>query len=141
MTGCTKKVAKAIASSIKGKLVEVSKAKKEDVLKADVIGFGSGIYALGPHRSLIKFIDSLPVVEGKKAFLFFTSGCGCKFFTGKLKRKLKKKGFELLGDFVCKGYDRYGPLKLIGGINKGRPNKKDLDKAKEFARKNIYVRQ
>jgi flavodoxin len=38
-----------------------------------------------------------------------------------------------VGDFVCKALDTYGPLKLIGGLNKGRPNEEDYQKAREFA--------
>lgn len=34
--------------------------------------------------------------------------------------------------FCCKGYDTFGPFKLIGGIAKGHPSAKDLDNAKTF---------
>jgi flavodoxin len=50
-----------------------------------------------------------------------------------LNEKLSKKGFEVLDDFVCKGLDTYGPLKLVGGHNKGQPNEEDLENAKKFA--------
>jgi hypothetical protein len=37
-------------------------------------------------------------------------------------------------DFACKGWDTWGPFKLVGGINKGRPKEKELDMAREFAK-------
>ena len=36
------------------------------------------------------------------------------------------------GKYSCKGYDTFGPFKLIGGIAKGHPNEKDLAGAVEF---------
>ena len=35
--------------------------------------------------------------------------------------------------FACKGLNTAGPLKLIGGIAKDRPNSEDLQAAKTFA--------
>lgn len=37
-----------------------------------------------------------------------------------------------LGEYSCKGYDIFGPFKLIGGIAKGYPNANDLQKARAF---------
>ena len=38
----------------------------------------------------------------------------------------------MLGEFGCKGYDTFGPFKLVGGIAKGRPNEADLEQARSF---------
>ena len=38
----------------------------------------------------------------------------------------------IIGKFSCKGYDTYGPFKLVGGIAKGHPNEKDLEAAVDF---------
>ncbi|MFW5888712.1 MAG: flavodoxin, partial [Patescibacteria group bacterium] len=53
---------------------------------------------------------------------------------GHFKKKLEKKGFRLVGEFNCLGYDTYSLLKAVGGINKNRPDSKDMDKAERFAR-------
>jgi flavodoxin len=97
----------------------------------DLIGFGSGIYYYRPHKKLRKFVEGLDNVENKKAFTFITSGNGKH--NKWLNEKLSKKGFEVLDDFVCKGLDTYGPLKLVGGHNKGQPNEEDLKNAGNFA--------
>ena len=43
-----------------------------------------------------------------------------------MKTILEEKHADLIGTFSCKGYDTFGPFKLVGGIGKGRPNEKDL---------------
>jgi flavodoxin len=48
---------------------------------------------------------------------------------------LVNRGFSIAGEFSCKGWDTVGPLKLFGGINKGRPNEGDLEGARVFARR------
>jgi hypothetical protein len=50
-----------------------------------------------------------------------------------LRTKLLEKGFRYRG--IRMQRVRYiGPLKLIRGMNKGRPNKEDLENARKFAR-------
>lgn len=43
------------------------------------------------------------------------------------------KGCEVLDSFSCRGLGTVGPLRLVGGVNKGRPNDADLDRAAVFA--------
>lgn len=50
-----------------------------------------------------------------------------------LRKKLTAKGFDIIDEFSCKGYNSNSFLKYIGGMNKGRPNSKDLKHAEEFA--------
>ena len=38
----------------------------------------------------------------------------------------------LSAHYSCLAYDTFGPFKLVGGINKGRPNEDDLQNAVEF---------
>jgi len=52
-----------------------------------------------------------------------------------LKEQLAGRGFSIVDEFSCKAWDSWGPLKLIGGINKGRPDEQDLAAAREFARR------
>jgi flavodoxin len=51
-----------------------------------------------------------------------------------LKKYLGDKGFMVVGEWYCLGFDTYGFYKLLGGINKGRPNERDIEAAKDFAR-------
>ena len=139
----TEKIAKAMAEVLGADLVEVTKANPEMILNYDLIGFGSGIYAFSHHKSLFEFLKKLNPVQ-KKAFVFSTSGApNGVIFHKKLKKELMKKGFEIIGEFNCPGFDTFGPFKIFGGINKGRPNESDIQKAKEFAKKilkKLYAR-
>ena len=117
------------------KLQKPEKVKAKNLEKYDLIGFGSGIYGWQHHKSLLKLVDRLPQTN-QKAFIFSTSGKGGKNPNHwVLRKKLYKKGFKIIGEFNCQGLDKFGPLRFIGGINKGRPNEKDLTKAKKFALK------
>lgn len=102
----------------------------------DLVGFGSGIFAMAFHPRLRDFISRLPRVEGVPAFLFATSG-GPELpfwaYTRPMTRLLEAKGFDVIGTFRCRGFDTWLPLRLVGGINKGRPNAADLDAARRFA--------
>ena len=40
----------------------------------------------------------------------------------------------MLGTFGCKGYDTFGPFRLVGGIAKGHPDEQDLNNARAFYR-------
>ena len=45
---------------------------------------------------------------------------------------MKEKKTDIIGKFGCKGYDTFGPFKLVGGIAKGHPDEKDLEAAVSF---------
>ena len=50
-----------------------------------------------------------------------------------LREKLQSKGYMIVDEFSCKGFNTNSFLKLFGGMNKGRPNDEDLKHAEEFA--------
>jgi flavodoxin len=135
--GNTAKIAREIGDVLDAQVVKFSEAEKKDIEKAELIGFGSGIYFTKFHQGLISLVDGLPAMEGKKAFLFSTSGMkGNNIFNrahDKFKKILEKKRFEVVGDFNCPGHDTYSILKLIGGIHKKRPDQKDAERARKFA--------
>ncbi len=136
----TKKIAQAIHKKLGGRLVSVDQVDKGDIENADLIGFGSGIYMAKFHKSIPRLIKNIDQAKNKKAFIFSTAGSKNVIFNRghkAIKKRLRRKGFEIVGEFECLGYDSFGPLKFFGGINKGRPNEKDLEKAEEFAKKII----
>jgi len=140
--GNTLKIAKEMAEILKADIVKPSEVNPNKLAEYDLIGFGSGIYFGKHHINLLKFVDNLPTFQGKKAFILSTSGLKQgiilkNLFNRTLKNKLLKKGFEIVGVFYCIGFDTSGLFKLVGGINKGRPNEKDLQKAREFAKEII----
>ena len=81
-----------------------------------------------------------------KAFIFSTDGAPRFIYNSDLmlkdkmnkdhealRIKLKDKGYEIVGEFNCPGFNKNSFLKYIGGFNKGRPNEADLQLAERFA--------
>jgi flavodoxin len=136
--GSTEKIAQAIADVLNARIVKPSEIKSEEINNYDLIGFGSGVYFGRYHRTLIDFVKKLPKFQNKKTFIFSTSGRSesvfFNLFTRNFRKLLKSKGFEIVSTFNCPGYDTFGWLKIFGGLNKNRPNKKDLEEAEKFAR-------
>lgn len=133
--GNTEKIAKAMVESLNADLIKTNQVNADTLKNYDLIGFGSGIFHGKLHKNVFEMIDKLPTVSNKKAFVFSTSGQGKTEYNNLAEQKLKEKGFEVVGSFACKGYDTFGPFKLVGGIHKNRPNDGDIQKAKEFVEK------
>jgi flavodoxin len=136
--GNTRKVAERMARVLGADVLTPMEASGAMLGKYDLVGFGSGIYFGRHHRSLSSFVENLPDMTGKKAFVFSTSGLGGIFnrmLSSGLADQLGKKGFVVLGDFTCPGWDTFGVFSWFGGLGKGRPDEKDLLKAEEFAKK------
>ncbi|VVB77131.1 Flavodoxin domain protein [uncultured archaeon] len=132
--GNTKRVASAISKVLGARLLELDKASVRALKDYGLLGFGSGIYHGKHSADLLKFVDKLPDAKGNRAFIFSTSGGSDRNNHAALRKKLIAKDFEVAGEFNCPGFDTYGPLQLIGGVNKGRPDAKDLRRAAEFAK-------
>ena len=130
----TEKIAKVIAKELGSELVNVRNMNIDDINKYDLVGFGSGIYYSKVHKNIKNFIEKIENADKQKSFIFITSGRVKKDFSEKFKELLVFKGFDVISTFSCKGFDTFGPLKLIGGINKGKPNEEDLANARDFAK-------
>ncbi len=135
----TKKIAKTMANVLKARLIKAKNANEKDIKDASLIGFGSGIYYGKMHKNILNLAKKLDKVNNKKAFVFSTSGIKANCFFNKNHRPIKKilqnKNFNIIAEFNCLGHDSYGLLKLISGVNKKRPNQKDINNAKKFAKK------
>ena len=132
----TEKVAQIIAKIIGAETKSPDQIDPNSLANYDIIGFASGVYFSKLDKTLLELADKIPQVTGKKAFIFSTSGRGGKStykFHQPLKEKLQSKGFNVVGEFSCPAFDTFGPLKIVGGVNKGRPNEKDLKQAETFA--------
>ena len=130
-----------MAKALNAELLQAEQAEvaANVVSEYDLIGFGSGIYYGKHHESLFDFIAKLPALENKKAFIFSTKGLVMPRFIydfhKPLKKKLLEKGFDVIGEFSCRGWDTFiRVFNIVGGINKGRPGEKDLKQAENFAR-------
>ena len=131
--GNTEKVARAISKVFNADLLTSSDADIDEVSEYDLVGFGSGIYYGKFHQSMYSILDRLPNQEEKKSFVFSTTGS--KTYSERahdlFTSKLEGKGFEVIGDFSCLGFDT---ALSSEGVNRGRPNDNDLRAAEKFAR-------
>jgi len=128
--GNTKKLLEAIKGLWDIKLINVLECEKVDLSDYDIIGFASGTYFGKFSQELVEFAkDNLP--RKKRVFLINTYGARTANAKG-MKQIFLDKSCQLLGTYGCRGFDTFGPFKLIGGIAKGHPDEKDISGAIEF---------
>jgi flavodoxin len=136
--GNTAAVARRIARVLGAEVLEPEAVDPATLGDHDLVGFGSGIFAGTHHPRLRGYVDRLPPVNGTRAFVFTTAGLGRSQhwpWQPSLEQVLRDKGYDVVGSFACPGFDTWLPLRLVGGINKGRPDAADLARAAQFARR------
>lgn len=131
--GNTLKIAQAMADALGADLFDVTSRMAPRLDQYDCVGFASGIYYGKFHPTVGAFARQyLP--RGRAAFLLATCGSPRKGYTKSIRAALAEKDARVLGEFLCRGWDTFGPFRLIGGLAKGRPNESDLARAAAFAR-------
>lgn len=134
--GNTMKIAELIAKILNADIKKPSELKASDINKYNLIGFGSGIYNGKHHISLFKLINNIKMQNNKKAFIFSTASIKYLKMHQSLKKELISKGFIIIDEFQCRGFNNYSFIKyLFGGLNKKKPDKRDLKNAADFAYK------
>lgn len=136
----TQKIGEVIAGVLNAKIQKVKEIDLEKMQNFDLIGFGAGIDSGRHYKPMLEFAKMLPMVQGKKAFIFSTSGVSGTERKKKndhkaLREILFSKGYKIVDEFQCKGYNTNSILKYFGGMNKERPNADDLSAAHKFAQK------
>ena len=131
--GNTRKVLEAMAGEGGAELIDVTVRRAVRLEEYDCIGFASGIYYGTFQEGVLRFARQyLP--EGKDVFFVCTYGVYRRGYSSAIGRIARERGCRVLGTFGCRGFDTFGPFRLVGGIAKGRPNERDLDKARSFFR-------
>ncbi|MHA1351152.1 MAG: flavodoxin family protein [Promethearchaeota archaeon] len=133
----TEKIAKVFAKVLDAQIKTPQQISLEELQDYSLIGFGSGIYGEKHHKLVLDLADTLPQVTNRKAFIFSTSAMQGKAKVAQdhllLREKLQSKGYMIVDEFSCKGFNTNSFMKYFGGMNKGRPNAEDLKHAEEFA--------
>lgn len=131
--GNTRKVLEAMAREADVDLIDVTARRAVRLDGFDCVGFASGIYGFEFHRSVVEFARQyLP--EGKPVFFVYTFGVTKGTGAAAAARVAQEKHCPVLGEYGCKGYDTFGPFKLVGGLAKGHPDERDLENARSFFR-------
>jgi flavodoxin len=137
----TETIARAFAPVLAAKIVTPQEVDSTEVAGYDLVGFGSGIDSGKHYAPLLDLADRLPQVANRKAFIFSTCGIPAFGFSQgfvlknhtALRDKLTSKGYKIVDEFGCVGWNTNSFLRSFGGLNKGRPNAEDLKRAEEFA--------
>ena len=129
--GSTRKLAEAIANQYGIHLIDATKQRSADLSAYDLIGFASGIDFGKFYDSAEQFLEkNLP--ENKRVFFLYTCAKVSNRFTETVKAAAHKKEATVLGEYGCRGFNTYGPWKIIGGMNKGHPTQEEITEAVRF---------
>lgn len=131
--GNTKKLCDAIAANEKDVTVREVGQSKIPWEEYGLIGFASGIAFSKFYPAITKAAEEIPA--GKQVFFLYTCGKNSRDFSEQIAETVKTRGCTVLGSYGCKGFDTYGPFKLIGGINKGHPDQTECEGAVKFYRR------
>ena len=130
--GNTKKLLDAIkAADPEVVLIDSTEKHEVDLNGFDRIGFASGVYYSKFAEQVLTFAKvNLPAQ--KDVFYLATAGNPIKLNFNSIAEIAKDKQCNELGRFQCKGFDTFGPFKLVGGIQKGHPTEDEIAEAVEF---------
>lgn len=132
--GNTRKLVQAIKANIESvDIVDASITQYLDLSKYDRICFASGICYGQYYPEIISFIENNSL-ECHSVLLMHSAGSPKEAQCDSVKKLIELKGGNCVKVFCCKGFDTYGPFKLIGGISKNHPNSDDIAKAIAFFR-------
>lgn len=117
-------------------LIRLGDRKKPDLGAYSLVGFGSGIYHSRHHPALVAFAGKARYADGARAFLFSTAGLPslAGLWHRSLRAAVEQRGIPIAGELCLPGLDTYAIFGFIGGINRGKPSERELDRAREFAR-------
>ena len=135
----TQKVAEVMAKVLDAQIRTPQQTDLKELQEYSIVGFGAGIDSGRHYKPLLDFADKLMQVDNRDAFIFSTAGVTGEKKLSKdhstLREKLEAKGYRIVDEFQCKGFNTNVFLKYFGGMNKGRPNEEDLKHAEAFAEK------
>jgi len=142
-TGNTKKVARAIHKSM-SKLVEqcdiapVKEVDPKDLDKYDLVGLGSPVWMGAETPNVRRFIESLPNQKGRHIFSFNTHGVMPEQYFPNVVRRLKGKGFAVIGmrDWYGDGRFQLAPSPYY---TDGHPDEIDLKEAEDFGGEMVEI--
>jgi len=135
--GNTAKVAEAMAGVLGADVAAPESVPYTSLANCSLVGFASGVFYGRMHELLFDWLRGLPDAPHGSTPAFIASTSGLPFLATlwhrPLRRLLARKGFHVVGEFACRGFDTWGPLWLAGGLNRAHPDERDLARARTFA--------
>ena len=132
--GNTFKLIKAISDKYEIAIIDAMKETYIDLQEYDIVGFASGIDFGKFYLEIENFArENLPF--HKEVFFLYTCAMDREGFTDSIKEIALEKDAVILGEYGCRGYNTYGPWKLIGGMNKSHPTENEIQECVNFYEK------
>ena len=94
-TGNTKRLAQAIADTVKAPIFDIASTQPSATENFDLLIIGTPVEGASPAKETVAFIESMPKMKGKKAILFCTN----RLFGSGRTMKIMEKMLD------CKGYE------------------------------------
>ena len=129
--GNTRKLIEAISEKYQIDIIDAIEQKFANLSEYDLIGFASGI-DFGKFYDVVEQFLKRNLPDNKEVFFMYTCAREDKDFTYTMRTEALKRNAILMGEYGCRGYNTYGAWKVIGGMNKHHPTKKELDGAVQF---------
>ncbi len=130
--GNTHKLLEAIKKSDPDvKLIDTTKRHEYDLHSFDKVGFASGIY-YGKFAEQVLNFARINLPPSKDVFFIATAGNPGNNCFNSISQITEGKLCNEVGRYVCKGFDTFGPFKLVGGIQKGHPTDEEIQAAVDF---------
>jgi Flavodoxins len=123
----TYKVVEFLASHLDADLLDATKANNYDCGGYENVIFASGIYFSKLHRAVVDYMNKADLSD-KKVVIVYTCGIRACDYAAQYRKTLKDKGTFYLGKSISRGLDTNGFFAKLGGISKGHPNDKDLNR-------------
>lgn len=136
-TGNTRKVAAAMSEAFHEaghdvRTVPLKVATVQDAAACDLFGIGTPCFSSQAPTPVKRFLQALPLLDKRRAFIFATSGGAPGRVLYDLAAALRDKGMKVLGGLLTRGELRH-PAPCLKGRMPGRPNEDDLADARRFA--------
>jgi flavodoxin len=103
-TGNTKRFAQAIADMTKAPIFDLTSTQPSALADFDMLILGTPVEGASPAKETVAFVESIPEVKGKKAFLFCTyRAFGNERAMKKIEKMLESKGYMTVEKVSKKG--------------------------------------
>lgn len=129
--GNTRKLAEFLARTHSATLIDAEAVSTADLSGYDLVALASGI-AWGRFYDSVEKLADTCLPAGTPVCFLYTCAAASRDFAAHTRQIAAARGAVCLDTFACRGFNTYGPWKLVGGMNRGRPNDEDLRGASEF---------
>ena len=109
-------------------VAQLGKREYPDLSSYHIICLASGIYYNHLDKDLLRVAQEC-LRDGDNVIALMTYGGENKWYVKEIDGICRVKMATLVTAHGCPGFDTWGPFKLVGGVNKGRPNDEDVEAA------------